>query len=61
MLKSPFAGGIAWGLGVSCLWLVPILFATVTGTGLNGFAGCTIFMLIVAAVIAEVRARKKAA
>lgn len=59
MFQSPVAGGIVWGLGISSLWLIPIGFASITETGITGFAGCTVVMLIVAAAIAEAVARKK--
>lgn len=59
MFKSPFAAGVVWGLGVSCLYIIPITFATLTDTGLYGFGGCVALMLLVAAAIAEIRARKK--
>ncbi|WP_102945285.1 hypothetical protein [Stenotrophomonas sp. VV52] len=58
MLKSAFAKGIALGLGISCLWLIPMTFAHLTGTGLIGYGCCTAVVLVIAAVVAEVRARK---
>lgn len=59
MFKSPFAAGVVWGLSISCLYIVPITFATLTDTSLYGFGGCVAVMLLVAAAIAEIRARKK--
>ncbi len=61
MLKSAYAAGIAWGLGLSCMWAFPLAFAHFTGTGLTGFVGAVIVILILTAAIAEVRARKKSA
>ncbi|TGY35233.1 hypothetical protein [Stenotrophomonas maltophilia] len=59
MLKSAFASGIAWGLGLSSLWLIPVGFAHLTGTGTVGFSVCTLVLLLIAAAVAEVRARRR--
>lgn len=61
LFKSPVAGGIALGLGISCCWLIPLAIAYLTDTGIAGFAGTTVVMLVLAAAVAEYRARKRAA
>jgi hypothetical protein len=58
MFKSAFAQGIALGLGISSLWLIPLWFAHLTGTGAVGFGGCAAVLLVIAAVVAEIRARR---
>lgn len=59
MLKSPFATGIVYGLTASSWWLIPVAFAHLTGTGLVGFGVCTLVLLVMAAAVAEVRARRR--
>lgn len=61
MLESPVAQGIAGGLLVSTLFAGSIAFAHWTGAGLTGYLGAVVFQLVVVAVVAEVRARRKKA
>lgn len=59
MLHSPFAQGAAMGLSFCAFFAAAVLFAIWTDTGVFGYGLFVMGCVAIAAVIAEVRARKK--